>query len=362
MSERLRNVVAVSVCVVAIGVIIFGLSSDPVGGPTTEDRIATLSASIRCPFCNGESLADSQAEVAKDYRELIAERVEEGATDAEILEEFADNFGDSFILDTSTSIWSFLLWSLPVAVFIIGLFLLIYLRGRPVAERVATQGETSDSESGSQSGAQSGAHSDLQSGVAKGWSVLGGRVSGWTVIGVAVISITVALIGVFAVNSLMGPSTVGVEGVAEDVVTSDGGVDLSEITTKEMESVVADNPDVVGMRLALARRYFEEGDFTRALDHYMIVLESEQHPEALANVGWMTYISGMPEVALGYVEAALQRQPDSITATWFLGNIQFTLGNIEEARVALTVVVEAEGVPSDVMNAALSLLDLIGEG
>ncbi len=124
-----------------------------------------------------------------------------------------------------------------------------------------------------------------------------------------------------------------------------------------MEAVVAQNPEVVGMRLALARRYFNAGDFSRALDHYMIILSQEQHPEALANVGWMTYMSGRPDIALGYIEAALQRQPGSLAALWLLANIQHALGNYAEAAEALAVVLDAEeGVPDNVRVAATALL------
>jgi cytochrome c-type biogenesis protein CcmH/NrfG len=189
-----------------------------------------------------------------------------------------------------------------------------------------------------------------------------GRVPGRAIVGTAVVSIAIAVIAVFAVNSLSGPSTAGVEGVASDVVSGDVKTDLSEVSNEEMETIVAQNPDVVGMRLALARRYFEAGDFTNALDHYMVVLDQEQHPEALANVGWMTYMSGRSDLALGYVEAALVRQPDFVTATWFLGNIQFTLGNYEAATIALTKIVETDGVPDDVKQSARALLLQMEEG
>ncbi len=187
------------------------------------------------------------------------------------------------------------------------------------------------------------------------------RVSGRALAGTAIVLVAITVIGVFAVTSLTGPSTAGTEGVVAGVIRGGGDVDLSAVTNEEMEEVVAANPDVIGMRLALARRYFEAGEFDRALDHYMVVLENEKHPEALANVGWMTYISGRPDVALGYVEAALQRQPNSITATWFLGNIQFSLGNYDEAAVALATIADAEGVPDDVKQSAESLLLEIGE-
>lgn len=188
------------------------------------------------------------------------------------------------------------------------------------------------------------------------------RISGRAMVGTAVIAVAITVIGVFAVNSLTGPSSAGVEGVASDVVTGEGGVDLSQISDEEMEAVVAQNPQVVGMRLALARRYFEDGDFDKALGHYMTVLDQEKHPEALANVGWMTYLSGRPDVALEYVEAALQRQPSSLTAIWFLGNIQFSLGNLEDASEALNTIIGAEGIPDEVREGAETLLLRIEQG
>jgi len=120
MSDRTSNIVVIGVSVVALSLMVLGLSSGPRTEASAEDRIASLSAAIRCPFCNGESLADSQASVAADYRSLIAEQVEAGATDEEIIDAFATNFGDSFILDTSTTPWSVALWAIPVAALLIG--------------------------------------------------------------------------------------------------------------------------------------------------------------------------------------------------------------------------------------------------
>ncbi len=139
MSERARSIGAIAVSVLALAVIVFGFSSGPASGPSTEDRISSLSASIRCPFCNGESLADSQAGVAADYRALIAERIQAGATDDEIIEEFAENFGDSFILDTSTSPWSIALWVVPLVALVGGAVVVVVMR-RNAAGRVTTDG------------------------------------------------------------------------------------------------------------------------------------------------------------------------------------------------------------------------------
>ena len=137
MSEKTRSILAIGVSVVALAVIIFGVFSEPAAEASREDRVAALSASIRCPFCNGESLADSQASVAADYRALIAEQIEAGATDEEIIDTFAANFGDSFILDTSTSVWSIALWVIPVGALVVGGGVLLWMK-RSASSREAS--------------------------------------------------------------------------------------------------------------------------------------------------------------------------------------------------------------------------------
>ena len=185
------------------------------------------------------------------------------------------------------------------------------------------------------------------------------RVSGRAIVGAAIVGIAITAIAVFAVTSLDDGASAGAEGVVGDVVAGQGGVDLSEITNEQMEEVVAQNPDVIGMRLALARRYFEEGTFDRALDHYFEILDREQHPEALANVGWMTYLSQRPDVAVGYLEAALVRQPDYLPAQWFISNVYVTLGREDEAVPFLVGIIGSADVPAEIRESATTLLEQI---
>jgi len=186
------------------------------------------------------------------------------------------------------------------------------------------------------------------------------RISGRVLAGAVVLGLAIVAIGTFAVVSL-DDGTSGVEGVASDVVEGGTTTDLSEISNAEMETVVAANPEVIGMRLALARRYFEEGSFDLALDHYFAVLEREQHPEALANVGWMTYLSQRPDIALGYLEASLERQPDYLPAQWFLANVLVSLGRSDEAFPYLSALARSDQVPQEIKDGVATLLDQIEE-
>ncbi|HSJ72473.1 MAG TPA: tetratricopeptide repeat protein [Acidimicrobiia bacterium] len=188
------------------------------------------------------------------------------------------------------------------------------------------------------------------------------RLSGRALTGVAIVGIAIVAVAVFAVISLDARDTAGAEGVAGDVLSGGAPIDLATITDEQMEQVVASNPDVVGMRLALARRYFEAGTFDKALDHYFEVLDRESHPEALANIGWMTYLSNRPDVAVGYLEAALERDPDYLPAQWFIANVYATLGRTEEAVVFLVNIIGSDDVPSEIKDNATILLDQVTAG
>jgi cytochrome c-type biogenesis protein CcmH len=128
MSEQIRSIIAIALSAAAAVVIVVGLAASDQPPASAEERVAALSASIKCPFCNGESLAESGSGVAADYRQIIADRVAAGYTDDDIRQEFADSFGDSFILDTSTSSWAIALWAIPVVAMAAGVAVVASMR------------------------------------------------------------------------------------------------------------------------------------------------------------------------------------------------------------------------------------------
>jgi tetratricopeptide (TPR) repeat protein len=149
-----------------------------------------------------------------------------------------------------------------------------------------------------------------------------------------------------------------VEGVAGEVVDG-GGVNLDDISNEQMEAVVAENPGIPGMRLALADRYFAAGEFSDALTHYMYVLQTLEvkDPTALANVGWMTYLSNEPDVAESFVEESLEVQPDGGIAFWYLANIRFFgLGDAAGAAEPLQQLLAYDNLPEQLRTEAEALL------
>lgn len=135
-------------------------------------------------------------------------------------------------------------------------------------------------------------------------------------------------------------------------------LDLSTVSNEEMEAVVAANPDIVPMRLALARRYVEAGDFSAALPHYFAVLEREErNPEALMYLGWMTYLSGDAPTGVALLEQSLESAPGDLLATWLLANARFHgLGDKAGAVPLLEAVLASGAAPPDIVAEAEAML------
>lgn len=170
----------------------------------------------------------------------------------------------------------------------------------------------------------------------------------------AAVGIAIAL--VVAVAAAIEPRQAGgfATGGAPTVTTQ---VDLDDVSNEEMEAVVADNPDITPMRLALARRYVEAGEFSSALPHYFYILEREQHPEALAYVGWMTYLSGDLTTGESYLRRSLAVDEDYVVAQWFLANLYYHgADDPESARPLLEALVTSPEVPTDVAAEAEAML------
>ena len=150
-------------------------------------------------------------------------------------------------------------------------------------------------------------------------------------------------------------------GVAAEVV-EEAPVDLSSITNEEMEQVVAANPEILPMRLALARRYVEAGDFSTALPHYLFVLDRETDPAALRYVGWMTYVSGDAVTGAALLRESLAILPGDTLAQWFLANALFDgTGETTEAILLLQAVIDSDRAPDEIVAQAQRMLDEAAE-
>ena len=91
---------------------------------TADERIDQITTELRCPVCQGLSVKDSTSETARQMRDLVAQRVREGKSNADIEAEFRAAYGDWIFLSPPVASWSGLVWLVPIAALSAGLVLL----------------------------------------------------------------------------------------------------------------------------------------------------------------------------------------------------------------------------------------------
>ena len=107
-----------------------GVDPDPLP-PEQEARAQAIMRSLRCLVCQNESIADSDAELARDLRRIVRERVAAGEPDAQVETYLAARYGDWVLLQPPFKPETALLWAAPFAVLMLGgLAVLIHLRRR----------------------------------------------------------------------------------------------------------------------------------------------------------------------------------------------------------------------------------------
>tara|TARA_Y100001970_G_scaffold204690_1_gene249255 strand:+ start:1334 stop:1744 length:411 start_codon:yes stop_codon:yes gene_type:complete len=87
-----------------------------------EQRARIISKNVRCMICQNQSIDESDAELAKDLRILIRNKVEEGLSNKEIYNYLTERYGDFILLKPALKINTIVLWFLPFVLLLIGAF------------------------------------------------------------------------------------------------------------------------------------------------------------------------------------------------------------------------------------------------
>lgn len=103
--------------------------------PALEARARSLSEGLRCLVCRNESIDASSAELARDLRLLVRERLVAGDSDEEALDYIVARYGEYVLLNPPVTGSSWILWLAGPALALAGLGLSwAYVRGRASPE------------------------------------------------------------------------------------------------------------------------------------------------------------------------------------------------------------------------------------
>nr|CAA61879.1 cycL [Rhizobium leguminosarum bv. viciae] len=119
----------------------FAVNPDEVlADPALETRARALSAELRCMVCQNQSIDDSNADLAKDLRLLVRERITDGDSDEAVLNYIVSRYGEFVLLKPRVGMKTVLLWGAPVLLVLAGgLSLLVFARkraGKPTGSKL----------------------------------------------------------------------------------------------------------------------------------------------------------------------------------------------------------------------------------
>ena len=87
--------------------------------------INKISKNLRCLICQGQSVYDSQSDFAISMKTLIQKKIDEGKNESEIYEFLKNKYGEWIIYDPEINKNTFLLWLIPLILFVFGSLLII---------------------------------------------------------------------------------------------------------------------------------------------------------------------------------------------------------------------------------------------
>lgn len=102
--------------------------------PELEARARDLSRGLRCMVCRNESIDESNADLARDMRILVRERLVEGDSNQEVISFIVDRYGEYALLKPTTGGANWILWAAGPLMMLLALGVgFNYLRSRQPA-------------------------------------------------------------------------------------------------------------------------------------------------------------------------------------------------------------------------------------
>ncbi|WP_349433510.1 cytochrome c-type biogenesis protein [Pararhizobium sp. A13] len=118
---------------------VFAVNPDEVlADPALEARARALSAQLRCMVCQNQSIDDSNAELAKDLRILVRERITAGDSDDAVIDYVVSRYGEFVLLNPRFETKTWLLWGAPIVLLLAGAAAMIVSARRRTGKATGT--------------------------------------------------------------------------------------------------------------------------------------------------------------------------------------------------------------------------------
>ncbi|PSJ61326.1 cytochrome c-type biogenesis protein [Pseudaminobacter soli (ex Li et al. 2025)] len=119
--------VAALLCALSFGGAAYAVQPDEMlKDPALETRARLLSEELRCMVCQNQSIDQSDADLARDLRVLVRERLKAGDTNDQVLDYIVSRYGEFVLLKPRFSLRNAFLWGAPLALLLCGGVAILY--------------------------------------------------------------------------------------------------------------------------------------------------------------------------------------------------------------------------------------------
>ena len=87
---------------------------------SNDDVKSKITKNLRCLVCQGQSVYDSDSEFAISMKILVDKKLAEGFSEIQIYDFFKERYGEWILYDPELNKNTYILWLLPILIFIIG--------------------------------------------------------------------------------------------------------------------------------------------------------------------------------------------------------------------------------------------------
>lgn len=105
--------------------------AEVLGDPALEARAREIGKELRCLVCQNQSIDDSDADLARDLRVLVRERLQAGDSDRQVVHYVVSRYGDFVLLRPPLKGSTYALWLGPPLILLMAvLAIVLYYRNR----------------------------------------------------------------------------------------------------------------------------------------------------------------------------------------------------------------------------------------
>src|SRR5579859_2594111 len=144
MKKRRALLLGIAIVVMLVAIWSYVLLVSP-SQESLDQRVHDVASQLKCPVCQGESVADSPSTISQQMRSVIRQQLQQGQSEQQIIQYFVSRYGNSILWSPPKQGFTMLAWVIPIAILLCGaLLLVLVLRGWLASGRARGRSEASE--------------------------------------------------------------------------------------------------------------------------------------------------------------------------------------------------------------------------